>query len=141
MKVYRYMSWKEFADVTAHIPLVSDNHTCSISRTNSEGFCFLPESVTFTNSFGDSVTLSPVDCYDFLSGIVSDEVLVEFQVLKPEILAEGFGVYADPTSGGWYDRISIKEYSTPEYSDEELEPVRYYVLGQFGAPGVWYEYH
>lgn len=58
---------------------------------------------------------------------MSEDVLVELEVLNPELLREGFGTYADPTTGDWYARISIKEYSTPEYSAEDLMPVRYAV--------------
>ena len=44
MKVYRYMSIDEFYNVTAGIPLESYGKFLNC-RTNSEGFCFLPEQI------------------------------------------------------------------------------------------------
>lgn len=132
MKLYRYMSWGEFYDLWNGLPLVSDNRTCKKSKTTSEGFCFLAES-TIVESEAGIYEFDPVRCYDFLSGIVSDEVLVECEVFEPEHFTKGFGVYADPMTGGWYDTIQIVEYSTPEYSLEVIEPTRYCV------GGTWYE--
>lgn len=132
-KVYRYMSEREFYDLWNGIPLASNQCTTRKSRTSSEGFCFLGEVTDFVTTYGEKVSFTPEACLRFLAGIVSKDVLVELEVLEPEILTEGFGIYADPTTDGWDDTICIREYSTLEYSSAELEPVRYCI------GGVWYD--
>lgn len=138
MKVYRYMSRKEFDAVWNGEELINDmDHGARRAKTNSVGFCFLGEE-------GDGNPYSPIDSYQFLSGIVSDDILVEFEVLDESSLTESWGVYADPCWNHWDDTIIVKEYCTTRYSSETLKPLRY-------TPDVgfdicekdvhWYDFH
>ena len=130
MKFYRYMSIAEFAKVTAGVPLVYCNGAHK-ARTSSEGFCFLPEVIRFTSEDGTENEMTPEQAIRFLSGIVTDDVLVEFEA-DSATLHEGFGIYADPYCCYWDAVIAVTEYSCDAYSRETMEPLRYNV------GGVWY---
>ena len=65
----------------------------------------------------------PVQCIDFLQGIVTNDVLVEFDA-DPEEVRETFGVYADPI-GGYDSLIDISEYCTISYNRDQFVPLRY----------------
>ena len=118
MKYYRYMSFREFEALCAEENLVnpSVHKNC---RTDSQGFCFLGENTTFETE-GTTYNFSPIQCYAFLDGIVSSDVLVEFNSEKP--LKKGCGVYASPFQDD--ECIIIDEYSTAAYNAREMVPVR-----------------
>lgn len=142
MKLYRYMSAQEFNDLCIGMDMVNENpHECC--ATNSIGFCFLGEHTK--EHYGDRV-FSPTDCYDFLSGIVSPDVLVEFDA-PDDAVSESYGTYADPDD---YDcdlfniaRIGITEYCTTHYSRDTFRPLRYCIpyhyRGAYPAEeAIWY---
>ena len=64
------------------------------ANTESEGFCFLSEK-TKAESLHDEneYTFDPTECYNFLSGIVSSDVLVEFHVNEDVSFKESYGIY------------------------------------------------
>lgn len=134
-KVYRFMSFQEFDKLTAGCELVNRS-TMPGRRTNSVGFCFLPESV----DMGDEVW-PPEECHRFLSGIVSEDVLVEFEVQDDSALEWSWGIYANPYTDDWYDRICIDELCCQKYSRDTLRPVRYAMpdfFGRFYHECTWY---
>ena len=128
MKYYRYMSAKEFNLLTAGCKLV---HTGKFhARTISNGFCFLGEKTNFSvwDEDGEEInfTYTPEQCLLYLEGIVSDDVLVEFE--SEMELTKSWGTYADPTCISGYDgTIDPAEYCIKEYDREIMRPVRYCV--------------
>lgn len=136
MKLYRYMSNNEFQLLTSGMTLVNNNHFKN-AKTNSNGFCFLGENII--SSSGNTYT--PQQAYSFLSGIVTPDVLVEFEIDDPTILTNGYGVYAEPM-GYWGDCMTIPEYSINEYNIDIIHPLRYCV--DFDVPfqkNKWYVLH
>lgn len=127
MKVYRYMSRKEFDLLQSGASLHNDTIRDE-SYSNAHGFCFLAETTTFTtaNYDGDEqdYTYSPEDCLCFLDGIVTEDVLVEFEVKDFEILRQGFGSYMNPISTEYDMFITITEYSSTYYDKYLLKPLR-----------------
>ena len=89
MKLYRYMSIEEFIKMCGGIHLtytgiLTENITGLL--TNSIGFCFLGENTTFVvNGMTEegfelgTYTYTPENCEWFLGGVVSPDILVEFQ--------------------------------------------------------------
>lgn len=146
MKYYRFMSFEEFHKMGLGLPIVG--HEFPDNRTMSSGVCFLGEWTLIESAIderGNPVQYSALDCYDaFLGGIVSSDVLVEFEV-EDGIMSESWGIYADPINyWDWYARISIVEYCTPYYDRELITPVRYCVdvdTYRRGTAPVWYDYH
>lgn len=109
MKLFRYMSKNEFNKLINGETLKNDKkHT---GFTDSVGFCFME---------GEEGTAEY--CYDFLSGIVSNEVLVLFETDKE--LKKGYGRYADPY-GSFFDTIMKTEYSITEYNKDIIKPLKY----------------
>lgn len=103
-RYYRFMSHKEFVAYLCDETL--ENHKVfSEANTASFGFCFMA-----CDSRAEAE-----DNYDFLSGIVSKDVLVEFEVEDPSVLTESWGIYADPC-GGWFDTVRKTEWCTESYS-------------------------
>ena len=122
MKVYRYMSFKEFNTMILGIPVVHKKRAFR-ARTTSYGFCFLPETTDFyvaeenCPSNSHKFSYSAEECYEFLDGIVSDDILVEFEVLDRFALSQGWGIYSDPTwISGYFGLINIVEYSTLQFA-------------------------
>ena len=124
MKYYRYMSYYEFVTVLQGGTIESSGR-CGSCRTTSDGVCFIGE---HTDVMG--CDFSPVDCFDFLKGIVSNDILVEFSSDEP--LAIGYGTYATPEVlchdyDDYFDgRVSIQEYYLDSYSRHTLTPVGFY---------------
>lgn len=147
MKVYRYMSFKEFNTMILGIPVVHKKRAFR-ARTNSYGFCFLPETTEFS-VYGDypnnrhDFSYSAEQCYEFLRGLVSKDILVEFEVLDKSTLFQGYGVYADPTGIDFWDgRIGIIEYSTPQYDWTTLRPLRAKIPNRnWEAKNEWFDLH
>lgn len=142
-KFYRYMSNEEFQKLSSGMELTNENMH-KTARTASEGFCFLPEVVKFNSYFEDEVvstTFNPVQCYRFLSGIVTNDVLVEFENVS-EDLQESFGIYADPINCDYYATIDIVEYCAKSYSRDTMRPTRYAIVGEYYHQGVdWYTFN
>lgn len=128
MKLYRYMSINEFLKLMSGEKLTNTNKF-SMNRTDSEGFCFLGEEPAFQHGYdheeGQILTYDALSCLQFLKGIVSDEILVEFNPSESAIkkLHEGTGIYSDP-QGDYGDLICITEYSTTEYDKDAFNPNR-----------------
>lgn len=128
MKLYRYMSINEFLKLMSGEELTNTNKF-SMNRTDSEGFCFLGEETAFQHGYdheeGQILTYDALSCLQFLKGIVSDEILVEFNPSESAIkkLHEGTGIYSDP-QGDYGDLICITEYSTTEYDKDAFNPNR-----------------
>jgi len=117
---YRYMSTEEFALYCAGVPITGRRHY--EARTNSRGVCFLG-SVTAFNSKDGYYEFTPQECYRFLKGVVDGELLVCYRTNKQP--SEAYGIYADPTTCGLYDYITIKEYNFDSYSKDDFELVCY----------------
>lgn len=123
MKLFRYMSEREFALLTAGVEIVGKRRFNA--RTTSSGVCFLAETVEIFRDSHD-LTVSPQWCFKFLHGVVSGDVLVEFECDAPERVRESEGIYADPL-GDYYDTLAAVEFCTPRYDRTWMRPVAYYV--------------
>ena len=128
MKVYRYMSRTEFTNLIHGMSL----HNATVRDTfhsTSCGFCFLAETTTFTTRDfeGEEQTYeyTPEECFYFLEGVVTEDVLVEFDVLDSKLLNCGEGVYMNPITVEYDYTISITEYSCHTYDRNVLRPLRY----------------
>lgn len=135
MKFYRFMSEREFIKMSAGCPM-TNNNPHSNRRTASVGFCFLGEKTEDDN--GNVYT--PESCIEFLSGIVSSDILVEFEG-NEDVLNESYGVYANPMTSDWDDFITIPEYCTCEYDREMLVPTRYAIPGKRYHEYEWYSFN
>ena len=120
IKVYRYMSKTEFEKMMKGETIKGKEYHSA--KTNSTGVCFLPEEVIFRAASGRRRVFDAVECYDFLMGIVSDEILVEFETEK---IKKTYGVYADPTTTFFGDDIIICERCTASYDTKTFKPLRY----------------
>lgn len=124
------MSEEEFSKLTSGCDIVG--RRAFQARTNSSGICFMRETVTVRG-----VVLHPEDYLAFLSGIVTDDVMVEFECKCA--VNDTWGVYADPLSdAGWYDTFACDEVCVPVYNRETMVPLRYYIPGRWGKEGTWY---
>lgn len=91
------MSVMEFEDFLEGKVLINDTkHRTNGKNTDSEGFCFFPE--------------DPDEAYNWLSGIVTDEVCATFEVPENKV------------------RKSTGTYIDPDASDNSLEAMRADVL-------------
>lgn len=140
MKLYRFMSKKEFAMLTSGCDLV---HVGKFhAYTDSVGFCFLPEKVDFSVWDDDEekyfdFSYTPAECIAFLGGIVTNDVLVELET-SPENVRESCGCYADPTYVSGYDGvITVTEYCTRSYNRDIMVPCRYALVERTGK-ATWY---
>lgn len=128
MKLYRYMSINEFLKLMSGEKLTNINKF-SMNRTDSEGFCFLGEETAYQHGYDQEesqiLNYDALSCLQFLKGIVSDEILVEFNPSESAIkkLHQGTGIYSDP-QGDYGDLICITEYSTTEYDKDAFNPNR-----------------
>lgn len=95
-----------------------ENHTDhSVGhRTTSRGFCFFDED-----------DCSPEYAFEFLRGIVSDEVCVRFEVDK-KLLTESWGIYADPFCENWFDTITMTEWCCESYNNKDFRILDYKYL-------------
>lgn len=125
MKLYRYMSFEEFFKLTSGCELINRNRFQK-ARTNSIGFCFLAAE----NREEACANIS------FLTGIVTNDVLVEFETTPLTELSEGEGVYAD-----WFsdETKTITEYSAKYYNRDTLVPIAYCSVNPFDCNNAqWY---
>lgn len=124
MKLYRYMSAWEFIRMSMGKeikPYVYDFE----ARTSSKGLCFLGEK-TFVNDGTHKGEFTPVECLDFLKGIVNDDVLVEFESENNENIRETYGEYANPFNDDYDDyNVAVTEYCMMSYQKDFLKPKRY----------------
>ena len=117
MKIFRYMSKKEFDKLIKWEVLKNNKH--HQGNTNSIGFCFM--------KVDDN---KPRYAYEFLSGVVDDDICVVFETNKK--LTKSYGVYADPY-GSFFATIIEDEYCTKEYSLEDFKIV------EMAIPDSWKE--
>jgi hypothetical protein len=122
------MSFKEFELLTAGVTLTSDCKTTSKSNTSSNGFCF----------FGNDTGYKPERFYEFMSGIVSRDLFVKFEIDNYTVLKKGWGRYANPDTMDWDDFITVNEYSIKEYDRELIKPVGYSYPSTSRSDIKWY---
>ena len=129
MKLYRYMSFKEYEDVIKGKPMVNTN-SFEGKRTNSKGFCFLGEKTQVEVYDEKIMDYSPLECFEFLKGIVSKEILVEFEVV-PEFeknLKHGYGGYTNQYT---FQGMIIREFSVERYNKDVCVPKRVIIFPGF----------
>lgn len=135
MKLYRYMSNKELQKLMAGIKMYP-NVNFHKAKTDSEGFCFLGEK-TIVQYGDEDYCFSPENCIRFLSGIVTNEVLVEFEA-NVSLVKESWGCYSDPF-GDYDDSIFITEYCAKTYDRDNFIPTRYALVPDFEVRNtIWY---
>ena len=141
-KLYRFMSLKEAQKLSNGVKLVHVGHFNA--RTDSEGFCFLPEEVKFFFD-GEEVSLKPERCIEFLFGIVTNDVLVEFEISDStfDAMHHGYGYYAVPDwlTDEYYATMCIDEFSTRKYSRDTFKPKRYAMVDDVYGDAVWYDFN
>ena len=147
MKVYRYMSLNEFNKMAAGCEIIG--RKSFRAYTESKGICFLPESVRFESESVDWDTLesefqevcfSPADCLRFLSGIVTDEVLVEFEAAEG-YLSESRAFSSDPVNLDPDATIEITELCAPSYNRNIFQPLRYGFVDRWTGGAEWYYFN
>ena len=126
MKVFRFMSMREFDKMNAYCPITGKKSFAA--RTKSTGVCFMSEE-----------DYQPNYAYAFLKGIVSADIVVEFEV-DPSELTESWGIYADPL-GDYFDTIEAREYCAPSYDRERFVPVRYGIPRLYNRGIDWYTFN
>ena len=117
MKFYRFMSMKEFNKMSSGVDIVGKKSFKA--RTTSTAVCFLSEH-TLCKDDEHKATINVEKAYDFLYGIVSDDIVVEFEARQE--MTESYGVY---TSIFGPDTMVMTEYCTPSYNRNNMIPVRY----------------
>lgn len=131
MKLYRYMSMKEFTNLSAGCDLVNKNRFQKC-RTGSEGFCFLPEN---SNGF------DPIQALNFLHGIVTNDILVEFEV-DSELVTKSFGYYNNPYECYDAGSMCVTEYCAQSYNRDTFRPLRYCLPDFFNLSGTtWFNFN
>ena len=134
------MSFEEFNNMSTGMDMYPRTWKHK-AKTNSTGFCFLPEQVRMHDD-GDIVMLSPLDCLRFLRGIVSEDVLVEFEA--PEAaFRQTEGSYASTFSDDWEAFCSIEELCCDSYNRDTFVPLRYMPEPDYwcAAQREWYQYN
>ena len=122
MKVFRFMSINELKKYLNGEELI--NNKKHKAHTDSEGFCFM-----------NSEDEDPEFAYDFLNGIVSDDLCAEFKTDKKN-LNKSWGMYADPY-GKFFDTITVDEYCTKKYSYGNFKLLR---IAKIERKGYDYEF-
>ena len=134
-KFYRYMSMAEFTKMSAGADIIGKkSFNC---RTTSTGVCFLAEQ-TLCEDEDHKAIVTPEQAFDFLDGIVSDDIVVEFEAKQD--LTESYGVYASIFCGGFYDRMVVTEYCVPSYNRDNMIPVRYGMIKRYNEI-EWYPFN
>lgn len=121
MKVYRYMSLTEFKRMLWGENIVGKERFNA--KTNSQGVCFLPERIKGSVEDGTNVEFDPIEAFWFLYGIVSGDVLVEFEA-EEDSFNHTYGNYAEPNT---YQDMVIGELCIPYYNRDICKPLRYCV--------------
>lgn len=128
MKLYRYMSIEEFLKLNsgAELNRYSEEFENQLQDENNVGFCFLGEKTMYDNEL-----YTPIECLSFLEGIVSTDVLVEFETTNDSEILSRSATYSGRNSGN----TDITEYFTQSYSKKSLIPTRYLLI-----PKLYSEY-
>ena len=139
MKVYRYMGMVEFNHMLWGADIIGRNSFENM-RTTSDGVCFLTETVEGKTDFGEEISYSAVDAYWFLMGIVSDDVLVEFEVAD-DFFNHTYGNYCHAPFNDC--DMTIGELCTPYYNRDICKPLRYCVpdIYRDGNSPHWFDCH
>lgn len=117
MKIFRFMSYKEFEKYMNGENLY--NNTKHKAKTNSIGFCFFA-----INDF------SPEFAWRFLKGAIFPDICVVFEV-DETLLRKGYGIYSDPNKTLYElmnfipKMIRVSEYCTENYNKEVFKLVKY----------------
>ena len=117
MIFYRYMSQIEFNKYLNYQTIYPTG------RWKCNGICFLSEKTKVISWKNNIFYLSPIECLDFLTGIVTEEVLCQFEI-NNNIITPQLSTYADYN---WehsldydYDNpetlCTVKEYILPYYN-------------------------
>ena len=106
MKIFRYMSTNEFLKFVNGEELTNKTKHEEY-RTTSIGFCFMEGDIYEAES-----------AYDFLKGIVSDEVCVIFKTNKK--LNNSYGIYSDPY-GSFFSTVDRDELCTTSYNNKDFK--------------------
>lgn len=117
MKIFRFMSYKEFEKYMKGENLY--NNTKHKAKTNSIGFCFF-----------DINDFSPEFAWRFLKGAIFPDICVVFEV-DETLLRKGYGIYSDPNKTLYElmnfipKMIRVSEYCTENYNKEVFKLVKY----------------
>lgn len=117
MKIFRFMSYKEFEKYMNGENLY--NNTKHKAKTNSIGFCFF-----------DINDFSPEFAWRFLKGVIFPDICVVFEV-DETLLRKGYGIYSDPNKTLYElmnfipKMIRVSEYCTENYNKEVFKLVKY----------------
>lgn len=117
MKIFRFMSYKEFEKYMNGENLY--NNTKHKAKTNSIGFCFF-----------DINDFSPEFAWRFLKGAIFPDICVVFEV-DETLLRKGYGIYNDPDKTLYElmnfipKMIRVSEYCTENYNKEVFKLVKY----------------
>lgn len=120
MKVFRFMSKREFDKYMNGEELVNHTFHGTNANTNSVGFCFMK-----VDDF------SPEEASHFLIGVVDPDVCAVFEIEAD--LEETYGVYAKPLRKEtleellkkWGRTFKAKEYCTESYNKDTFHLVEY----------------
>lgn len=118
MKFYRFMSMKEFNKMSSGNDIIGKK-SFEAYRTTSTGVCFLSEQ-TLCKDDDHKATINVEKAYDFLYGIVSNDIVVEFE--SRQEMTESYGIYASIFGA---NTMIVTEYCVPSYNRENMIPVRY----------------
>ena len=126
-RLFRFMSHDEYDMLMSGEVMFSSRNHAARSRTASKGFCFLTvrdirDILGFYGANGIEDWRTVQFAYEFLSGIVSDDVCVMFENVTTH-LEDSYGVYADPMTDDWYGRITVPEVCTDAYSIHSMRPI------------------
>lgn len=130
-KLYRYMSWYEFIKMSQGIKIQSLVDYSKIKKTSSRGICFLGEKTLKGFLYGSDPIEKPEDCLEYLGGIVSNDVLVEFEITDQALVNESMGTYKDGEHA---------EYWMDYYDNKVLIPLRYKTSVQYFDKLEWQDY-
>ena len=128
MKLYRYMSIVEFVKMSSGMDMKPFHMRFNPGATISKGFCFLGRK-TFGRTHGPHAQeyhFNPLECLTFMSNVVDDEVLVEFEADDNIDMGYGYGFYNNPHDSE--KSMTINEYYLLDYDKSKLKPQRF-ILG------------
>ena len=117
MRVFRFMSQEEFEGFQISDVLLNNTvHKESGLKSDSVGFCFM-----------DCEDYSPESAYEFLEGIVSNDIVAVFEV-DESLLTKSSGTYAAPLWCGdsnWFSTMIVDEYCCTFYSNKDFKLLSY----------------
>lgn len=134
MKFYRFMSMKEFNKMEAGVNIIGKKSFKA--KTTSTGVCFLSEQ-TICEDDDHKATIGVEQAYDLLCGIVSDDIVVEFE--SRQKMTESYGIYASIFGTAYFDTMVVTEYCVPSYNRENMIPIRYGMIDGFRIK--WYPFN